>query len=1035
MKISLILVSFFLNLSFPFPNSLVDDSRNTGFASAEDLPQLNNAISTISVNLSTTNHSLDSIGPRDRTLNSSHISRTKNSHEKVSHESLKAEVAAGFLFAHRVDTQLDIRDSIDATLLDILKRNGPDMRPSRDFKDFKDITLEISKRAWELLHEHVVSYVKDKTRLTWPAIEQLLRETAVSNKCLEALQFTFEQAGMMRSWAIKMLNSWGSFPMSGLFEGTYSDVGAFHACIDISGQPEPVDHAHYCSVSFRPVLPSRKDYDVIVRHEPQELVNLFEEHQQESPSHGQGGRDSNSVMPSHDFTTTSPSGIQNPVLSPRDRGRFRNALSDIMQHAQYHHFVYYKWGTCWPITCSPVDVRLLAKQIAKRNMLMNGPVKCYSKNDTDYQEEFSESEIFGRSNGSLFDPTYRKHNPHDVAIANTTVKDPRSEVRARHGSPDASNDKDNSGSSAKRKLELSVWDKNEGIFIWKPHFYRPQKIALGIILAVSLFILSMSLIDLFINRAPIIWAHLRICSRDKPVNQNNLSTELCQNRRIIVLDEDLEVSLGDGILSNQPPYLVKNQESAMPISDQRKEQLESNGSSPTTVWRSSSCKNRHQSEHSLFMDIVNDCSLFTNVPQFFRVSEGQLRNDILCLNGIRCITMIWIIMTHTMMYNDWSAFARTKEIEISLNSLISQPLFNGSYLVDTFFLMSGLLSSFTAFKHCQGMATKFNSFAYIFGRWLRLTPQIFFVSMIYIIFPSISYGPHWFPYVGEHSENCINNWWINVLHLQSFYKKEEMCNFVTWWISIDFFYHFLALVVIWIILFAGHRHGLLSLGSLVGAQILWQSFRHYQLELPPNILSTIPQTGAMWTTMTLGFFWTPYTHSVPFFSGFYIGYLMALKKHLIVRNLSSRRALVAWALSIGLLVGQSYSTYWWVTGKATYSPLVSTLFYGICSIIWSSSLCWIIIACQYGYGGFINDILSCRVFIVLGKASYLVYLTHFHVLFIYYGNQNLLLEPTTVVIFYAIIGNIFLSTIWGIFLCSIFELPWLKAQRRLMKYV
>lgn len=397
--------------------------------------------------------------------------------------------------------------------------------------------------------------------------------------------------------------------------------------------------------------------------------------------------------------------------------------------------------------------------------------------------------------------------------------------------------------------------------------------------------------------------------------------------------------------------------------------------------------------------------------------------------------MIWIIMTHTMMYNDWSAFARTREIEKSLNSLINQPLFNGSYLVDTFFLLSGLLSAFTAFRTSKGLIAKFNSFAYIFGRWLRLTPQIFFVSMMFIVLPAISEGPHWFPLVGEYSENCVSNWWINVLHLQAFYDKEKMCNFVTWWISIDFFYHFFALAVIWIILLLGHKFGFTSIAMLVVSQVGWQTIRHYQLSLPPNVFSTIPQTGAMWTEMTLNFFWTPYTHAVPFFFGFYLGYLMALKKKLIARCLNPRLATICWLTSAGLLIAQSYSTYWWVTGKADYTRLVSTIFYTVCPIIWAGSLCWIIIACQYGFGGFVNGILSSRVFIILGKASYLVYLSHFQVLFMFYGNQNLLLEPSEILMFYAIVGNIFLSTLLGILLCIVFELPWLKTQRKLMKYV
>lgn len=880
------------------------------------------------------------------------------SRERRQADSIIEPIAAGFLAAGRADIWLDGKRATDSKLGEVLARDGPDMRPSRDYKDFKDITMEVSQRAWRMYHDRVRSLIGGLVKQAGPVWEEVLREARVSNKCFDAMRTLESEAINLRSWAVKMLNSWGHFPMSGLFEGTYGDVGAFHTCVKIHNVPQPIGHAHYCSVAFRPVMPSRDDYDLIVRHEPSELVEMFERR-------------------------------NNTGSGPPPEGQ-RDALSDILEHAQYHHFVYYKWGTCWPIDCSPFDVRRVAKLVARRNILMNGPVKCYSLNRTDYEQPDNETLIEEHWNGG---------------VDNWRTSASSSKLERR-----------------KTKLEISIWDRNNGIFIWKPHFKTAQKVALGIILTLIVFISLMSLIDLFANRIPRLWKYFTLSLRAMPLTNgarnNNSSATIAALDSEPKLQNTCDVSLEcRGLHIETPTGLETVAPKGFSIVPTREQDPIPNG------------------RQSFFMSIVDDCSLFTNVPQFFRVSEGQMKNDILCLNGIRCITMAWIIMTHTMMYNDWSAFARTKEVEVALNSLISQPLFNGSYLVDTFFLMSGLLSAFTAFRHSQGIRAKFNSFAFIFNRWLRLTPQIFIVSMIYIVFPALSYGPHWFPITGEYSENCVKNWWINVLHMQAFYKKEEMCNFVTWWISIDFFYHFFALAVIWVILLGGHKLGFTSMSFLVCSQIIWQSIRHYSLRLPPNVLSTIPQTGAMWTTMTLDFFWTPYTHSVPFFFGFYIGYLMALKQKLIMKNLNTRRALIGWILSVSLLLGQSYSTYWWVTGKAGYSALLSTMYYGACSIIWAGSLCWIIIACHHGYGGFVNRVLSWKLFIVLGKASYLVYLSHFQVLFVFFGNQNILVEPTTIVMLYMIFGNIFVSTLWGVFLCSIFELPWLKAHRRLMKYV
>lgn len=875
--------------------------------------------------------------------------------------------AAGFLLSRATDTHLNLSDPIDRHLSDILNRNGPDMRPSRDYKDFKDITLNVSMRAWSLLHQHAQFAISNRIDYTWPALREIMVSAKVSNKCQKAISATMDGARRMESWSIKMLNSWGTFPMSGLFEGTYGDVGAFHTCVGIKDNVY-IDHAHYCSITFRPILPSTKDYELVLRKEPESLRLMFE-------------RDTKPNVVASDFSAVKLNSTNNEKV---DRPHQRDAFTDLLNHAQYHHYVNYKWGTCWPIDCTPFDIKRVTRLLGRRNILSNGPVKCYSKNKDDYEQ------------------------PDDIGFDN---------MPSTNGT---------NSSTTTKKLVISLWDKNDGIFIWKPQITRAHKVSLSIFIVVSVFILLMTLVDLIFNRLPYLGSKIKLAIRNLPSDD----TFRYQPPRITLNDEN--GGAGSCLASRQVDFAVNQFDS-----NSRRTRI---GFSVISTSERDYQNNNHSPEEdkpplSTFMSVVDDCSIITNAPQFFRVSEGQMKNDILCLNGVRCFTMIWIIMTHTMMYNDWAAFARTREVERSLDDLMSQPFFNGSYLVDTFFLMSGLLSSLTAFKHCQGLRAKFNSFAYIMGRWLRLTPQIFFVSMIFIFFPILSSGPHWFPIVGEYSENCVNNWWINVFHLQAFYKKEEMCNFVTWWISIDFFYHFFALAIIWVIMLLGHRCGFLTITGIVLTGMTWQCINHYNMGLPPNVFSTIPQTGAMWTEMTLKFFWTPWTHVIPFFFGFYLGYLMALKKKLIVKNLNTRRSLIGWILSISLLVGQSYATYWWITGRADYSKLVSTTYYTICAFIWSASLCWIIVACQYGYGGVVNRVLSWKVFIILGKASYLVYLSHFMILFVYYANQSLLLEPTPIVMIYIIIGNILFSTLLGIVLCIVYELPWLKTHRRLMKYV
>jgi len=889
------------------------------------------------------------------------VSRTETNNivSALQQDTSLSSIAAGFLLAESTDRHLNLSDPIDRNLSQILSRDGPDFRSSREYLEFNDVTVDVAKRAWILLREHALRAINDRANLAYPAIYNLLTSAQVSERCKVSVNLTFEGAKRMESWAVKLFNSWGNFPSIGLFEGTYGEVGSYDTCVNIEAN-DLIGHTHYCAINFRPVMPSRHKYELVVRQEPPDLIHLFDNFSREIIS--TPGQNS----------TNPPRVIQ-----------IKDAFQDIIQLAHYHHYLYYKFGSCWPIGCSPFDVRRVVKLLGRMSILSTGPVKCYSRFEDDYEEAGS-VEIVHQTTGSM--PT-------------------------------------------KKKLELSIYDVNDGLFIVKPHFRGPHRAALAVLMLIGSLISLICLLDVFLLRVPRAIKKLKFLLSPSSDRLNHIQFDLLKRADGVDKLKQRRSSVEE--LSSRAPCKFPT------VADY---------GNATTLEREMASLEASSHEHpqiegcrktntSTITTLIHDCSFITNAVEFFTVSKSRIRNDILCLNGIRCITMVWIILAHTMMYNDWSGFGRAKEIEKSLRSPFSQPFFNGSYLVDSFFLMSGLLSAFTSFTQCKGTPSKFRPTVYIIGRWLRLTPQVFLISMIYIVLPIAGDGPHWNLMVGEYSENCSKNWWVNMFHVQAFYRKRRMCNFPTWWISIDSFHHIVALALIWILLLLGHRFGLFATLLLVFGQVAYQAMRHYELELAPNIFSTIPQVGAMWSEMTLDFFWTPYAHAVPYFLGFYIGYLMALKMKLITKFMSPRRALLGWLVVVVSISVQSFSTYWWVIGEASYSRLASTIFYTVCPFVWAGSLGWIIVACHSGYGGFVNSFLSCKVFVILGKASYLIYLSHFQILFVFFGLQYLLLEPTVIIMLYIILGNIVLSTIYGIILCIAFELPWLKVNRRLMKYI
>lgn len=133
----------------------------------------------------------------------SHKAYSRNSDDNYERSYFNGSGLAGFLLTDSTNLKLNLSNDLDLKLSNILDRNGPDMRPSSDFTDFDDITIDISKRAWLLMHNHAEKLVLDKLKLIEPILEQTLLFSNVSSNCYEAVTRTIKAAKNLDSWAIQ----------------------------------------------------------------------------------------------------------------------------------------------------------------------------------------------------------------------------------------------------------------------------------------------------------------------------------------------------------------------------------------------------------------------------------------------------------------------------------------------------------------------------------------------------------------------------------------------------------------------------------------------------------------------------------------------------------------------------------------------------------------------------------------------------------------------------------------------------------------
>ncbi|VVC95344.1 unnamed protein product, partial [Leptidea sinapis] len=154
---------------------------------------------------------------------------------------------------------------------------------------------------------------------------------------------------------------------------------------------------------------------------------------------------------------------------------------------------------------------------------------------------------------------------------------------------------------------------------------------------------------------------------------------------------------------------------------------------------------------SLRGPLTNAFDLRGNARDVLKVKKSGLET----LYGIRFLTMSLIVIAHQ-----------------KVTSLFGLLLIHADLLVDTFFLVSGLLTAFTVTK----INVRLNIILSLFlKRYLRLVVAyalvIYYVSAVY---PYTGSGPLWHRAVAQDTVQCRKNWWLSLLMLGNYVDTDNM---------------------------------------------------------------------------------------------------------------------------------------------------------------------------------------------------------------------------------------------------------------------
>lgn len=718
------------------------------------------------------------------------------------------------------------------------------------------------------------------------------------------------------------MTSWGSFPPTGLYDGTTGDAGSYLDCVTSPENPV-IGHAHYCSIQYQPFVPDSRYYDLIVRKQPEILHSLLDEAYRET----HGPPPANQTYNLHD-----------------------DALSEWLMQVLPLHKIELEWGTCFPIECSPFDVQKVAELLASQAAIQTNYVSCSSKFEEDYENSAD-------------------------------------------------------GNSSKQ-LQISIdEDLNDGVYVWKPRFTFAQQVSLIVIIIVTGAILFLTLVDIFVIRLP------EVYRRGLEYDARGTAPKILGEQS----DSKNPKKDGGNILSSK---LTPPQELSKIIESNRKE----------------------SNQKSFLISLAEDCSIINNFKQMFRVSDAERLDPglIPCIDGLRSITCIVIVVRSALIrMNHVPYIFFAPDIPVDFGTLAAQFLMGPNW-VDTFFLVSGLINSFAISRKSLMRADNedrlytFSVRSHIIKRYLRLVPTLLLTAPLYILLPAMTEigSSHWYQYVGPNSERCSSSWWTQLFFIQALYSKR--CNSVSWYLSIDMLFYLIAVFVIVLQLRHGHKATLFSCGFLIALTEIFNIIQHQRSGLPLDPLTIKPEFPI---DTALNYEAQPSAHGIPYFLGFYVGFVLAKYQSGISIWLTKRRCFFGWISFFCLMLIHSYGIHYWTSGGEDLGPFQRSSLYALKQIIWSLCIIWTVVSCRQGPQTWINELLSCDLFAIVSRASYVIYLSHHLIVDLSLGNLEMADWQTQPLILYILISIVFGTIVFSILFSIVYEFAWLKLHKKLMKLI
>lgn len=194
------------------------------------------------------------------------------------------------------------------------------------------------------------------------------------------------------------------------------------------------------------------------------------------------------------------------------------------------------------------------------------------------------------------------------------------------------------------------------------------------------------------------------------------------------------------------------------------------------------------------LTFLAEFSAIRTLRRIFTISTKSDDGSIQCLNGIRVLSLFWVILGHSFssgIYYAWNLI----DMQTAQRGIVFHVFTSGAFAVDTFFVLSGLLTVVVFVRQVrkEQLSARLMFFYYL-HRYVRLTPT-FILAMLLSVYltPYFGTGPLYPVQQGFEPHKCrAGNWWTAFLYIGNFLKSDDLCLGITWYLYNDMQFHWIA---------------------------------------------------------------------------------------------------------------------------------------------------------------------------------------------------------------------------------------------------